>query len=132
MYYAYLQFRVCYYMYLIACPCTCMQVNNNGVISFQRAVTRFTSIPFPLNDDVLTEDLELIAPYWADVDTRGAGTVWYRETDNLELRTRAAGDIRTAFNQSTFLPMQLFIATWERVGYFSQHTDLVSTAPIKL
>ena len=99
-----------------------MQVNNNGVISFQRAVFQFTPDSFPLSDD-----LELIAPYWADVDTRGAGTVWYRETDDAVLRARAAGDIQAAnISQSTFLPLQLFIATWDRVGYFSQNTDLVS------
>ena len=101
----------------------CMQVNNNGVISFQRAVSQFTPDSFPLSGD-----LELIAPYWADVDTRGAGTVWYRETDDAVLRARAADDVRVAFiSQSTFLPTQLFIATWDGVGYFDQRTDLVST-----
>ena len=85
-------------------------------------VSNFTSEPFPL-----ANGLQLIAPYWADVDTRRSGTVWYRETNDSVLRARAAGDIRAAFSsQSTFLPMQLFIATWESVGYFDRKTDLVS------
>ena len=80
---------------------------------------------FPLNN------LQLIAPYWADADTRddGSGTVWYRETDEFALLARAAGDIQAVFiSQSTFSPTHLFIATWERVGYFNLNTDLVSIA----
>ena len=100
-------------------------MNNNGVISFQRAVSQYTPASFPLSDD-----LELIAPYWADVDTRVSGTVWYRETTDDVLLARAAGDIQAAFIsqfESTFLPIQLFIATWEGVGYYNQRSDLVST-----
>ena len=99
-----------------------MQVNNNGVISFQTAVSQFTPDSFPL-----LGDLELIAPYWADVDTRGTGTVWYRETTDLLLLDRAASDVQAAFiSQGSFAPTFLIIATWDRVGYFNQRTDLVS------
>lgn len=65
-----------------------LQVNNNGVISFTRAVSTFTPEPFPLGNG-----LQLIAPYWADVDTRGTGQVWYRETDNRHLLDRAQREI---------------------------------------
>ena len=98
------------------------QVNNNGVISFQTSVSQFTPDSFPLPGD-----LELIAPYWADVDTRGTGTVWYRETTEPVLLDRAASDILAAFiSQGSFTPTYLFIATWDRVGFFSQQTGLVS------
>ena len=99
-----------------------MQVNNNGVISFQRAVSQFTPDSFPLPGD-----LQLIAPYWADVDTRGTGTVWYRETTEQALLDRAASDIQAAFiSQGSFAPTYLFIATWDHVGYFDSQTNLVS------
>ena len=100
-----------------------IQVNNNGAISFQTPVSQFTPDSFPLSGD-----LELIAPYWADVDTRGTGTVWYRETTEQVLLDRAESDIQAAFiSQGNFVPTYLFIATWDRVGYFNRRTDLVSS-----
>ena len=98
-----------------------IQVNNNGIISFTRAVSTFTPDPFPLESK-----LELIAPYWSDVDTRGIGKVWYRETANPDLLERAQREIQKAFAaHGTFTPTYLFISTWDRVGYFDSHTDKV-------
>ena len=99
-----------------------MQVNNNGVISFTRAVSAFTPEPFPLGNG-----LQLIAPYWADVDTRGTGQVWYRETANPDLLNRAQREIRRVFStQENFVPINLFIATWDHVGYYDNRTDKVN------
>ena len=97
-------------------------MNNNGVVSFDQAVSTFTPSSFPLGSG-----LQLIAPYWADVDTRGTGTVWFRETTDQDILSRARRDIQMAFaSQNNFQPRFAFIATWDRVGYFSSHTDLVS------
>ena len=102
-----------------------VQVNNNGAISFTVAVSQFTPDPFPLSGS-----LELIAPYWADVDTRGTGipnNVWYRQTTDATLLARAQDMIQAAFiDQGSFVPDYIFIATWDHVGYFSQGTDRVS------
>ncbi len=93
-----------------------LQVNNNGAISFTAGVTQHTPDPFPLNGAL---SLELIAPFWADVDTRRTGTVWYRETTEPQLLARARNEIQTAFlNQGSFLPTIIFIATWDHVGYY--------------
>ena len=107
-----------------------MQVNNNGDISFNRQLGVFTPLPFPLNDSNV--DLQIIAPYWADVDTsasdtvREPGSVWYRETTDPELLERAQKSVRSSFiNHKTFVPTYLFIATWDQVGYYSSHTDKV-------
>ena len=70
-------------------------INNNGNISFTNKVNAYT--PEPLNT---TNVAPMIAPYWADVDTRGTGTVALR----------------------TDIPNQV-IVTWDKVGYYSQHTD---------
>ena len=79
-------------------------INNNGNISFGRPVSAYT--PNPL----LTENIApLIAPYWADVDTRGTGTVAVR----------------------TDIPNQL-IVTWDKVGYYSQHTDKLASFQLVL
>ena len=96
-----------------------LQVNNNGDISFTTPVSTYTPQAFPLSGN-----LQLIAPYWGDVDTRGTGSVWYRETTDNQLLARARDEIQAAFiNQATFNPTSLFIATWDHVGYFSANTD---------
>ena len=100
------------------------QVINNGGISFIEQVSAFTPEPFPLE-----RLLPLIAVYWADVDTSSSttsgNTVWYRETADPSLLERAKIDIAFFGN---FVPTYLFIATWDHVGYFSQHTDKVRLA----
>lgn len=96
-------------------------MNNNGLLSFGAAVSQFTPDSFPLGDGRM-----VIAPYWGDVDTTGTGVVWYRETSDPSLLAKATSDIRAAFvNQMFFEPTLLFITTWDHVGYFRSHTDLV-------
>ena len=71
----------------------------------------------------------LIAAFWGDVDTRGTGTVWYQRSTDNALLNRASMDIRNAFPAQVaagFTATDLFIATWDRVGYFNRRTDLVS------
>ena len=73
-------------------------VNNNGNITFSGPVFNFTPTPFPV------AARPMIAPYWADVDTRGGGAparngvYWHLEPGRL-------------------------IVTWHNVGYFNTHDD---------
>jgi len=97
-----------------------MQVNNNGLLSFLQGVSQFTPEAFPL-----AGDRKLIAPFWADVDTRGIGTVWFRITTNSSLLARARDEIATFLSQKDFSPAYLFIASWDHVGYFGSNTDKV-------
>lgn len=73
-----------------------MYINNNGNISFGTTYGTFSSNPFP------DPGFVMVAPFWADVDTRGAGQVWYKVT-------------------STYA-----IIRWKDVGYYSQQTDKVN------
>lgn len=69
-------------------------INNNGNLSFQQAFGTFTSTGFPNATN------RMVAPFWADVDTRGnGGQVWYKVT-----------------------PTALYV-NWVGVGYFNQQTD---------
>ena len=70
--------------------------------------------------------LPMIAPFLADVDTRGTGYVWYRATNDAALIAKAVNDISAISSGHTFNPCWLFIATWDHVGYHSNHTDKVS------
>jgi len=98
-------------------------VGVDGVISLDEDIyLGSTPRSFPL-----TRTDEIIAPYWADVDTRGTGDIYYRQTTDPSLLARATSEIITAFPDSPDLTItNMFIATWDRVGYYNQHTDKVS------
>lgn len=92
------------------------------MVSFGQSFTAFTPQPFPLNASI-----QLVVPYWADADTRATGTVFFRETNESEILSRAAYDVQMLSNNQTgFVPSLVFIATWDRVGYFDNNADLVS------
>lgn len=78
-------------------------INNNGNISFGAAYPQFTSTGFPVLN------FPMIAPFWADVDTRSnLGRVVYKLTDHM------------------------LIATWENVGYFNQKGDKRNTFQVAI
>ncbi len=77
-----------------------LYINNNGNISFDAPYGTFTADPFP------TAGFVMVAPFWADIDTRGddgmglnGGTVKYKMT-----------------------PTALYV-NWDDCGYYAQHTD---------
>ena len=72
-----------------------IQVNDNGVISFGSRYNVRTPLSLPLNG---TD--KIIAPYWADVDTRGTGQVFYRQTTDPSLLARATSE-KSSFSYVT-------------------------------
>lgn len=76
---------------------TTCYVNNNGNVSFLLPHPTYSASGFP------TPSFRMVAPFWADVDTRGAGTVKYKMTPNA-----------------------LYV-NWIGVGYFSEKTDKLNT-----
>jgi len=100
-------------------------VSTNGAISFSGPISQYTPDPFPLNEN--ERIIEIIAPYWADVDTRGTGEISYRQTTNEDLLQRADNDIKTAFPTITFSSAYLFIVTWDHVGFFNSQVNKVRT-----
>jgi hypothetical protein len=89
-------------------------VNTNGVISFLRQVSQYTPDPFPLGSD-----RRLIATFWADVDTRKGGVVYYRETQDLAIRIRVSNEIRKYFvRQRKFSAKWVIIVTWLNVARY--------------
>lgn len=81
-------------------------VNNNGNISFGRGLSAYT--PQPFNGSAAAP---MIAPFWADVDTRctGCGAVYLGSQSNSS-----------------------FTVTWNDVGYFSQHSDKLNNFQMTL
>lgn len=74
-------------------------VNNNGNITFNSPLSGFTPSPFPVAQQ------PMIAPWWADVDTRGT-------RDGISNRVWVNSP-----NASTV------VVTWDEVGYYVGHTD---------
>ncbi len=74
-------------------------INNNGNVSFGNPYATFTPSGFPVSD------FPMLAPFWADVDTRGSGSglVYYR----IE-------------------PFRVTVI-WDHVGYFGSHYDKLCT-----
>ena len=104
------------------------QVNTNGVISFLEPVETFTPEPFPVADDA-----RMIAPFWSDVDTLKGGTVWYRETTEIDLLERATVEIKTYFpNFFRFKASWIFIATWESVKFYGCSSEGCSKVRIDI
>ena len=93
------------------------------MISFTAPFPTFFPERFPISERFL------IAPFWADIDTRGTGEIYFKETKDSRLLKLARDVIRRATHQvariSGFKPEWLLIATWYQVGYFSSHTDQV-------
>ncbi len=71
-------------------------INNNGNISFGNGYFTFNASGFPINQ------FPMISAYWADVDTRGAGSglVYYKMTDNaMVVRYNNVGYFPMSFDQ---------------------------------
>lgn len=81
---------------------TSVYVNNNGNVTFGGATGTYTPQRFPVTGN------RMIAPFWADVDTRGGGR---------PARNGVYWDLR---------PGQL-VVTWHNVGYFSSSNDRENT-----
>lgn len=76
-----------------------LYINNNGNISFDLPYSTFTAYPFP------DPTYNMIAPFWADVDTRSTngGNVWFK------------------------LNPHSLVIVWDHVGYWNMMEDKLNT-----
>ena len=94
-------------------------MNTNGIVSLDSRYTSSYSSTLPLSGTQ-----KIIAPYWDNVDTRGTGQIFYRETTDPRLLARATSEIQLVSENVTIT--ELFIATWDAVGYYYRRTDKVN------
>lgn len=94
---------------------------TNGLLSLNQTdvIPNFSPVAFPT-------DRILIAPFWADADTREVGTVYFRTTINETLLDKMSNNINS-FLGIDFSPVYLFVSTWHKVGYFERKKDKVRT-----
>ena len=113
-------------------PQSTLFVNNNGNITFGASLSNFTPTAFPSGN-------KIIAPYFADVDTRGSpdvsgdglDDVYFSERTNPTDLTAISTIVNKAFG-GAFAATSAFVATWDHVGYFSSHTDRLNTFQVVL
>ena len=84
---------------------TGLYVNNNGNVTFNSSLSTYT--PFGLGSGYSGQPI--IAPFFADVDTRGTGSGL------------------TSYGNGTYAGHTAFGVTWPSVGYFGSHTDKLNT-----
>jgi hypothetical protein len=87
-----------------------LYVNNNGNVTFDDSLSTFT--PFPIT----TTGVKIIAPFFADVDTRGAGS----------------DIVRYSFGTDTVNGRPAFGVNWVNVGYFNEKTDKLNSFQLVL
>ncbi|NXU82141.1 TECTA protein, partial [Xiphorhynchus elegans] len=97
-----------------------LQVNNNGVISFDDPVRQYTADPFPLADGGT-----FVAPYWADVDNVLGGDIFYRQTTDPALLAGISQNINQYFPETSFTATWAFVATWDHVAYYGSTSTKV-------
>ncbi len=103
------------------------QVNENGLVSFLTEIPSYFNIEFP------SLDYPIISVLYSDVDCRTSGVVWYRVSRDSSLLNRAASEVRASFSEAAnFQPEELFIVTWDQVGYYEQMADKVRTCLFRL
>ena len=95
-------------------------MGDNGIISLDNLYNPWNPRLLPINN------IQFVAPYWADFDLTGTGNVFYRQTRDSTLLARATNEIRAAFPMSeNVIITNLLIVTWDAVGYYSNNTDKV-------
>lgn len=77
-------------------------INNNGNISFLSPLESYTPIAFPVASQ------PMIAPYWADVDTRAGQTPDHAGSNRVYVASPTADSV---------------VVTWHNVGYFPAQND---------
>jgi hypothetical protein len=85
-------------------------VNNNGNVTFDGPLGTYT--PFGLQATMSA----IIAPYFADVDTRASGSQ----------------TVKYGWGETTFEGRRAFCANWVDVGYYSSHADKLNSFQLLL
>ncbi len=85
-----------------------LYVNNNGNVTFDQPLSTFTP------DPILQSSLKIIAPFWADVDTR------------------APGSSVVTYGQTQYSGRMAFCVNWVNVGYFDTHDDKLNSFQLLL
>ena len=85
-----------------------LYVNNNGNVTFDEPLDTYT--PFGLHESAVP----IIAPFFADVDTRGVGS----------------NPVQYGYGETIFEGHQAFCVNWVNVGSYDQHADKLNSVQL--
>nr|XP_012544559.2 low density lipoprotein receptor isoform X1 [Bombyx mori] len=92
-------------------------VNNHGVLTFRANLPQFINTEFPL-------PYPAIAAFYSNVDTTDEGAIYYRETNESHILSKAEESVQNNFHDYyDFRPTSVFITTWLDVTYTSTLHD---------
>ena len=79
----------------------------------------------------MSRPISLIAPFWIDLNPSNGGNISYRKTSDSELLQRVSSLVQlvNSGNLASFVPTQLFIATWYQVPRYGSPSEV---CPFKL
>ncbi|TRY83024.1 hypothetical protein DNTS_007642 [Danionella cerebrum] len=89
-------------------------ISNNGFLTFDWPWYSYYPFQFPGYGGQ-----DLIAPFWTDLDNRNYGVVSYHQYTSGSVLTQATQDINQYFSDLSFSATWVFVATWDRVPYYS-------------
>lgn len=106
-----------------------LQINTQGILTFGTELNGFLNEPFPL-------EYASIAPFYSNVDTTNAGP----DTSISFSKLSTERNIRLAYEavrrnfpiNDNFRVVNVFVATWENVGYFREHNTEQNTFQVSL
>ena len=96
-------------------------MNHNGHITFNQSLSRYVPDEFPANST-----MDIIAPFWTDLDNRESGNISYQQYTSGDALQTATQDISSYFPNVTFTASWVFVATWDRVAYYSNRGTVIT------
>ncbi|KAL6474828.1 hypothetical protein MHYP_G00158680 [Metynnis hypsauchen] len=93
-------------------------VNNNGHLTFDRPWYGYTPYQFPAHGI-----RDIIAPLWTDIDTSLNGVVSYHQYTAYSVISQATQDINQYFPGLNFTASWVFVATWDKVAFYNNHSQ---------
>ncbi|XP_049916762.1 alpha-tectorin-like [Epinephelus moara] len=88
-------------------------VNQNGYLTFDDPWRVYTAQRFPMYGP-----RDIISPFWADLDNRKMGQIYYNQYTSGSVLQQATRDINKYFPRLKFKANWVFIATWYEVAYY--------------
>jgi hypothetical protein len=102
-------------------PWTECYVNNNGNLTIGTRASSYRPLPLQSSAQQIPGAIALIAPFWADVDTRPASNPVF-----------ANGCKAVTYGQGSVDSLSAFGINWSNVGYFSYKTEKLNSFQIIL
>lgn len=113
------------------CMITDLQVTSNGLISFGQTFPNFGATLFPNEADSTVFTAFVAAPYWADIDNRNMGEIWYethtggQSAISDSLLELVSNLVRSEQDVPSFQGRWMVVATWNESIPFAGTGDVV-------